>query len=257
MGKDPEYLNLLYHTLERFDAYLWKVRDSDGDGCLESWCKYDTGEDHAMRYGDAPDAWTEEVPPEGCQVVPMASMDFMSFSYSSRETLAEIEKILGNTEREKKWRDQAESLTYQRAIRAFENYGYEWIIPILGRKFFEAIGEACVFVQQYDPFTMKPSAVSLEGEQDAYGPAMLSVLEYTARMYGVHIERDQIYWGSVSGIESTYEQIWGDHAYKIVNHGTGAEAFVDGKKVFEAGANQKIITDLRGNKLAVRSFERP
>ena len=55
-GKDPAYLDLLYDSLERFDAYLWRVRDSDGDGCLESWCRYDTGEDHALRYGDAPDA---------------------------------------------------------------------------------------------------------------------------------------------------------------------------------------------------------
>ena len=53
-GKDAEYLAQLAKTLEAFDAYLWRVRDSDGDGCLETWCKYDTGEDHAMRYADAP-----------------------------------------------------------------------------------------------------------------------------------------------------------------------------------------------------------
>ena len=46
-GKDAEYLAQLAKTLEAFDAYLWRVRDSDGDGCLETWCKYDTGEDHA------------------------------------------------------------------------------------------------------------------------------------------------------------------------------------------------------------------
>ena len=31
---DEDYLRLLAHTLEAFDAYLWRVRDSDGDGCL-------------------------------------------------------------------------------------------------------------------------------------------------------------------------------------------------------------------------------
>ena len=60
MGKDPGYLDLLYTTLERFDSYLWRVRDSDGDGCLETWCKYDTGEDHALRYGDAPDVYKRQ-----------------------------------------------------------------------------------------------------------------------------------------------------------------------------------------------------
>ena len=91
------------------------------------------------------------------------------------------------------WSGQAEALTYQRAIRALENYGYDWLVPILGRKLFEAIGPECVFVQQYDPFTMAPSKVCLEGEQDAYGPAMLSVLEYAARIYGIHMEGEQIF----------------------------------------------------------------
>lgn len=109
-GKEPGYLELLYGTLERFDAYLWRVRDSDGDGCLETWCKYDTGEDHAVRYGDAPDAWTEETPPEGCQAVPMASVDIMSFSYASRETMAEICREWKDEEKERRWRLKAKEV---------------------------------------------------------------------------------------------------------------------------------------------------
>lgn len=347
-GRDKAYLDLLYSTLERFDAYLWKVRDSDGDGCLETWCKYDTGEDHAMRYGDAPDAWTEETPPEGCEAVPMASIDVMSFSYAARETLAKISGIMGKEERRREWlqkasavqekiksylwseergacfdRDkhhnvmpvlmhnslramywhsltpgmadrfvrehllnpeefwtkmplpsvavndslfrnvttnnwsgQAEALTYQRAILALENYGYDWMIPLLGRKLFEAIGEKCIFVQQYDPFTMEPSLVSLEGEQDAYGPALLSVMEYAARMYGVHIEGEKLYWGAVSGQESVYEQEWGEHLYRIENTGSRVIGSVDGKKVFERSTGEKIITDLKGKILAVKAFEK-
>lgn len=110
IGEDREYLELLYTTLERFDDYLWKVRDSDGDGCLETWCKYDTGEDHAMRYGDAPDAWTEEVPPQGCEKVPIASIDIMSFSYAARETLQKISAILGKEEWENRWKQAADSV---------------------------------------------------------------------------------------------------------------------------------------------------
>lgn len=345
-GREPDYLDLLYDTLERFDNYLWKVRDSDGDGCLETWCKYDTGEDHAARYGDAPDAWTEETPPEGCQAVPIASIDIMSFSYSARETLAEISQIRKDMRSERGWRQkakavqdkiagylwndergacldrdkdhkvmnvlihnslramywnsltpymakrfveehllnpkefwtpmplpsvavsdplfrnvptnnwsgQAEALTYQRAIRALENYGYDWIIPALGRKLFEAIGKECVFVQQYDPFTGKPSHVSLEGEQDAYGPAMLSVMEYTARMYGVHIEREHLFWGTVGGAESSYVQEWGEHRFLIKNRGDGAEAFLDGRKIFDAGPDLKVVTDLGGKVLKAEAL---
>lgn len=342
-GKEPDYLDLLYATLERFDAYLWRVRDTDGDGCLESWCTFDTGEDHAVRYQDAPEPWTEEVPPEGCRIVPSASMDVMSFSYSSREILGRICQIQKKEERAKLWfgkaaevqtkirsylwseergacfdRDknhkmmpallhnnlrlmywrsfstdmaarfvrehllnpvefwtpmplpsvavcdpefrnistnnwsgQSQALTYQRAIRALENYGYDWIIPVLGRKLMSAIGEKCVFVQQFDPFTGKPSTIALEGEQDGYGPAMLAVMEYVSRMYGVHIEGEQLYWGTSGQGESIYEQIWGEHNFKLLQTDQGAEAFINGRKIFEAGKNLKLVTDLQGNLLKV------
>ena len=348
MGKDNYYLEPLYSTLERFDAYLWRVRDSDGDGCLETWCKYDTGEDHAMRYGDAPDAWEDEVPPEGCEVVPMASVDVMSYSYTCRDTLTKISRIMGKEKWVKHWQEaakeiqikireylwseergacldrdkhhrmlptlmhntlramywgsisqdmaerfvkehllnpqefwtkmplpsvavndplfrnvttnnwsgQAEALTYQRAIRALENYGYDYLIPKLGKKLFSAIGEYCIFVQQYDPFTGIPSRVCHTEEQDAYGPAMLSVLEYIARMYGVHREQEQIFWGTCGecGQGFEYEQIFGDNSYLVKNNGVRAEGFINGKRVWEAGSNCKIVTDLQGQIQSVKKF---
>lgn len=63
-GKEPAYLDMLADCLEKFDAYLWKTRDSDGDGCLESFCVYDTGEDNALRYGHAPCLLTTVLPPK-------------------------------------------------------------------------------------------------------------------------------------------------------------------------------------------------
>ena len=309
-GKDAEYLAQLAKTLEAFDAYLWRVRDSDGDGCLETWCKYDTGEDHAMRYADAPDPWEEETPPQGCTAVPIASMDVMSYSYACRETLAEIARISGDAEAQAQWaakakavqdkmvsylwddargamfdRDknhnqmptlihntlrcmywhslpdalaerfvkehllnpqefwtkmplpsvaandplfrnvttnnwsgQAEALTYQRAIRALENYGMYELIPQLGQKLMQAIGPQCRFVQQYDPFTGEPSVICEPGQppQDAYGPAMLSVLEYTARMYGVSLVRDTVVWGTCP-LECRYTQALNGRSWEIVN----------------------------------------
>ena len=338
MGRDPYYLELLYQTLERFDAYLWRVRDSDGDGCLESWCKYDTGEDHALRYGDAPDWWTEEKPPTDKEVVPMASIDFMSYSFSARDTLAKISRIQGQPEREAAWRSKAEqvrqrisaylwndevgacldrdkrhawlptlthnslramywgsltkaqadrfvrehllnpkefwtrmplpsvavndplfrnvttndwsgqpqALTYQRAIRALENYGYDWLIPVLGRRLCEAIGEACVFVQQYDPFTGCPSKISLADEQDGYGPAMLSVMEYLARCHGVHIEGEEVFWGAYGGAPCTYCQEWGEYEYSLECDGKHAVLSVNGRIVLEADAGYRYVTDLEG-----------
>jgi hypothetical protein len=48
-GKDRGYLTRLYDALERHDAYLWRTRDSNGDGILETWCVWDTGEDGSTR----------------------------------------------------------------------------------------------------------------------------------------------------------------------------------------------------------------
>lgn len=339
----PDYLDLLYSTLERFDEYLWRVRDSDGDGCLESWCKYDTGEDNALRYMDSPDAWSEEYPPEGCRIVPMASLDIMSYSYSARETLAEISRILDKERLAESWQEKAElikkkireylwseergtcfdrdknhfelpvmyhntlramywnsidrdmadafvkrhllnpeefwtrmplpsvavsdslfrnistnnwsgqceALTYQRAIRALENYGYDSLIPKLGKCLIDALKDECKFVQQFDPFTGRISKVSLEGQIDSYGPAMLSVMEYVSRMYGVHRERMQLYWGCSTGIESTYEQYLGEHVYRVENTHSGSCGSIDGRVIFETKADVKIITDLNGEIIKV------
>ena len=94
MGEDRDYLQLLRDALIRFDEYLWKRRDSNGDGILESFCVYDTGEDKAVRYGDAPCWWPHEEAPQGYQVVPMGSMDVTSWSYAARDTLSAISLIL-------------------------------------------------------------------------------------------------------------------------------------------------------------------
>lgn len=348
-GRDEIYLAQLADCLRRFDEYLWRVRDSDGDGCLESWCRYDTGEDHALRYADAPNAWSAETPPQGCAVVPMASMDVMSYSFSARDTLARIAELQGRKalaehwrakaqqvqaaitsylwdearsacfDRDKdhrplpvlahntlrcmywgsltlaqaqrfvsehlcnpqefwtplplpsvavndplfrnistnNWSGQVEALTYQRAIRALENYGMYTLLPVLGRKLMEAIGPDCRFVQQYDPFTGAPSLICEDGQppQDAYGPAMLSVLEYIARMYGVSLIGETAVWGSCGGKACRYTQTWGEHTYRIENSGHGAAAFIDGKPIFTVGPGLRVTTTLQGRILRCERYE--
>jgi hypothetical protein len=335
MGQDKGYLMLLKNALERFDAYLWRVRDSNSDGCLESWCVYDTGEDNARRYGDAPCWWEEEDPPSGYSVVPMASMDFMSYSYSARDTLAKISTILQNGRNafwrgaaeevksriraffwslehgacfdrdhkgrrmdtlahnnlrcmywgsissdmarrfvsehllnpdefwtnmplpsvaandplfanvpENNWSGQPQGLTYQRAIRALENYGYQKLITVLGHKLFQGIGEDCIFTQQFDPFTGRRS-----GSRDGYGPTMLAVLEYISRLYGIHLEGGEIWWGIAGGRDCIYTQVWGDATYTLKCNGRSAIATVNGKTIFTSEAGLRVVTDYQGNVL--------
>ena len=352
LGEDRAYLLQLRDCLRRFDDCLWRTRDSNGDGLLESFCVYDTGEDLALRYGDAPCWWTEDVPPEGCAVVPMASMDVMSWSYAARDTLAYISRILNdgqaeawrkkaaavgqalreglwderrgacfdrdkygnvinilchNTLRcmywgslspamaerfvhehllnprefwtpfplpsvavcdpafrnapENNWSGQPEGLTYQRAILALENYGYHSIVNRLGQKLIQAIAEnGFRFTQQFDPFTGKPTLVhavthqpvtegSGEPIQDAYGPTLLSALEYIAHRFGIHPHLEQVWFSLGSGEEYAYEAVFYDHRYSIRSDGKKAEITVDGKAMGAYPCGQRIITDSRGHML--------
>ncbi len=108
-GRDKEYLARLKNTLIRFDECLWRTRHLTGDGLLSSFCVYDTGEDLALRYGDAPCWWEKDDPPEGYRVVPMASMDVTSWSVSCRKAIAEICRIQGDPKAES-WSGKASAV---------------------------------------------------------------------------------------------------------------------------------------------------
>ena len=112
IGRDADYLNQLKETLIRFDACLWRTRSLREDGLLRSFCVYDTGEDLALRYGDAPCWWTEDPPPEGYQVVPMASMDVTSWSYACRNTLSKIFLLEQQPEIAENWAKKAEEVRF-------------------------------------------------------------------------------------------------------------------------------------------------
>ncbi len=333
IGKDREYLSLLYDSLIKLDAYLWRVRDSNSDGCLESWCVTDTGEDGALRYGDAPFWWTEDAPPTDAQVVPIQSMDFMSFSFAARDALAKISPILGDEkaaywrakaddvrakmraylwddargacfDRDRHgrvmdtllhnnlrvmywgafdqamadrfvrehllnpadfwtpfplpsvaasdplfrnnpgndWSGQPQGLTYQRAIRALERYGYQGLHIPLANKLIGAVGAAGVFPQQFDAFTGKPGS-----GKDGYGPTMLAVLEYIERLHGVHLEGDERWWGAAGGTETEYTQAIDDVTYTLRCDGKTAHAQVNGREVAVFDAGQRLVTDAAGN----------
>ena len=110
LGRDRLWLEQLEDTLIRFDECLWRTRHVSGEGTLSSFCVYDTGEDLALRYGDAPCWWEADTPPEGYRVVPMESMDVTSWSYAARSTLAEICRVKGDPASEE-WDEKAASVS--------------------------------------------------------------------------------------------------------------------------------------------------
>ncbi|MCH5286950.1 MAG: hypothetical protein J1E43_05990 [Christensenellaceae bacterium] len=356
-GKPDGWLPMLAQCLERFDAWLWRTRDSDQDGCLESYCVYDTGEDNAVRYGDAPRWWESDEPPANSRVVPMASMDVMSYSYACRDTLRQISRLtrdgreahwarqaqhvadrlrarLWDEEKgacfdrdkagqtipvlthnnlrcmywgsfsqdmadrfvkehllnprefwtalplpsvsvsapafrnipENNWSGQCEGLTYQRAIRALENYGYFPLVTRLGKKLFEAVtGGGYVFTQQFDPFTGAPSVVEEDTVrerpdgssriQDAYGPTLLAVLAYIAHIWGVHIQLGEVWFSLGSGLSYEYQREWQGHRYRIGSDGSEASIWIDDRPALRYPCGRRVVTDEQGNLLRTEIIE--
>ena len=112
IGRDQNYLRLLRTSLRDFDAYLWAYRDSNHDGCLETWCTWDTGEDNSNRflqYGITDGGFGGEDPPVGHGKLPFASMDIMSYSCQTREVLGTISDLLGETDGDS-WRQKAQDV---------------------------------------------------------------------------------------------------------------------------------------------------
>jgi hypothetical protein len=139
------------------------------------------------------------------------------------------------------WSGQPQGLTWQRAIRALENYGYQPLVTALGHKLFEALREDCVFPQQFDPRTGKP-----QGNVDGYGPVMLSVLEYASRMYGIHLEGDELWWSAAGDPRSEYTQRWGENTYTLRCGGGKSEGLINGKRIFIGETGVRVITDTQG-----------
>ena len=374
-GKDRAFLEMAYAALEAFDAYLWRTRDSDGDGILETWCTWDTGEDNCTRLlsRGAPSCWPFDHPPAGDSLpdpqdpavfrrywieshergrtpprreevrVPFASMDIMSWSYEGRAALAKMARELGNgmeTVWEQKagevrkkvaehlwdpergacfdrdreglvlpelvhnnlramhhglftqemadafvarhllnpeefwthaplpsiavneplfvndpvnnWSGPAQGLTYQRALRALENYGHFAEVSLLGEKLFHLLSiNDFRFPQQFDPFTGKAGKMT----EAPYSPMMFAALEYVVRLYGVHLapEVDQVWWSCLADRGDDFEHVqkWAGRTWKISRQGGEFYGEIDGRECFRCTAGCRVITNLDGLLLRV------
>jgi hypothetical protein len=366
IGRDKTYLRRLYEALEAHDAYLWRTRDSNGDGVLELWCMFDNGEDNSVRMFDAPNVWPYDYPPTRDRLpdlksadaarywpllrgnpqrprieavrVPYQSMDVMAWSYEGRRVLADISAELGNG-KEKHWRRKADEvqrrlvqslwrpekhacydrdkngqfmntllhnnlrcmwygvftqamaddfiryhllnpkefwtpmplpsiaandplfrngrnndwsgqpqgLTYQRAIRALENYGHYAEVTLIGETFLHTVGKTCRFRSQWDPFTAEPDDVP--NVRADYGPTILAVLEYISRANGIHIDREQVLWSGLPRGQHTldYTQRWGDKTYALHIANGQMTGSLNGRELFRSTVGVRVVTDVAGN----------
>ncbi len=368
LNKDREFINKLYQSLQKFDEYLWKTRDSNGDGCLETWCQGDTGEDECIRLGKIPNLWSFDYPPTWEKIqaltqeikdketipfviklenikeylLPAESMDIMSYSYTCRDVLSKISKEIGNgmekywsekaetvrdalkshlwdaknhacydhdnsnnkidvlihnnlrcmyfgsfdqqmadefvryhlmnrkefwtpfplpsiaandklfrNEPGNNWSGQPEGLTYQRSIRALENYGHYAELTLLGKLFLNNLEKYDQFTQQYDPFTGIPN-----NSPDGYGPTILTSLEFVSHMYGIHFTEDKIWWSCLDTPETyEYSQDYLGSNYQMVTKGNNVDCFINGQKALSFTKGIRVVTDRKGQLLGVVGIE--
>jgi len=367
-GKPEGYLQLLASTIEAFDAYLWRTRDPDGEGVLQSWCTWDTGEDNCRRFGGSPNRWPHDYPPVGKKTpnqsdagdrtkyyqwcspreltekiqVPIHSMDMMAYSYENRMTRALISDVLGDG-RATYWREQAgnvqsalkanlwrpdkgaaydkgrdnqwmetlihnnlrcmyygvfdqtmadefirrhllnpkefftpvplpsiaandplfcniadnnwsgqpQGLTWQRAIRAFENYGRYSELTMFGRIYLKVLKSAGVLSQQFDPFEVKNPAKDNKG-RDGYGPTVLGLMEYVERFFGVSLERDQALWSGLADSGAVeYTRLFGDKTFALHNDGHVFTASINGDVKFTCSCGVRVHSDMEGRALEI------
>jgi hypothetical protein len=367
-GKPEGYLQMLADCLEAFDAYLWRTRNPDAEGVLQSWCVWDTGEDHCFRFGGSPNRWPHDYPPAGERTpsqsdpgdreryyqwssqreltekirVPLRSMDMMAYSHENRMTRALVSEELGDgkaaywreqaekvrqalkanlwrpekaaaydKDRDKQWMDtlihnnlrcmhygvfdqemadefirrhlfnpeefftpvplpsiaandplfrniadnnwsgQAQGLTWQRAIRALENYGRYSELTMLGRKYLKVLKTAGVLTQQFDPFDAENPAKDNK-QRDGYGSTILGFMEYVSRFFGIHLEQVQVYWSGLADSGSVeYIQQFGDRTFTLRNDGSVFTGAVNGKGKFTCSCGVRIHTDMEGNPVQI------
>ncbi len=151
------------------------------------------------------------------------------------------------------WSGQSQSLTYQRSILALEQYGRYSLIPILADKYINAVAKSGKFTQQFDPFTAESNVGWGIGD---YGPSILTVLEFTSRLYGVSRCGNTIYWGAHDGgFDSEYTYGTCGREYTVKISGGAAHLFVDGKEKITVSTGTRLFTDMNGDSITVVNTE--
>ena len=147
---------------------------------------------------------------------------------------------------------QPQGLTFQRAIRALENYGHYSEVSLVGQKLLPVlIRNGGTFTAHLDPFTGAPSGP----KPDGYGPMILAALEYISRMHGIHldVENDRVWWSALrgSGGDFSYTQRWGGQTFALDCKDGQMHARLNERELFSCSAGARVVTDLKGTLLEV------
>jgi hypothetical protein len=141
------------------------------------------------------------------------------------------------------WGGPSQALTALRAPRWMERYGKHADMAHMMQQWVRALAQAGAFTQQLNPWTGEPIG------PDGYSPAMLVLLDFTARLCGVRAEGQGMEWNCrlpEGAEESVYRLPAAQGSAELRVSRGGAELLLAGRKMLTVRGTARVLTDARG-----------
>lgn len=97
-GKNNGFLERMYQTMGKFDAWVARYRNTRGTGAVEAFCVWDTGHDMSPRFWHVPDATPSGNAASYCAdypLLPFVAPDLTANIYCQRKYMSLMAKELG------------------------------------------------------------------------------------------------------------------------------------------------------------------
>lgn len=144
------------------------------------------------------------------------------------------------------WGGPTQALTALRAPRWFEHYGKPAEMVELARRWIQALEMAPDFPQQLHPHTGEASP------DGGYAPAILTLFDYSARLYGITVEEDEVCWNCRLPKGATHAeyrlQLPAGEA-RLTTTATGSVLRLGKQTVAEVTGTCRLVTDANGKPL--------
>jgi hypothetical protein len=142
------------------------------------------------------------------------------------------------------WGGPSQALTALRAPRWMRHYGKYADLAHLMRRWLHALVVAGSFNQQLNPWTGEPTGPG------GYSPAMLVMIDFAARLYGVRAEGESLEWNCSLPEGATTSQYWlptpAGKAHVSVSE-RGADLLLAGQDLLNVRGAARVRTDERGH----------
>jgi hypothetical protein len=142
------------------------------------------------------------------------------------------------------WGGASQALTALRTPRWMGHYGKHAEFVHLMTQWVNALARSGEFLQQMDPETG-----TFSPDRGAYSPAMLTLFDFTWRLYGVRPEGETLEWNCrLPDGASLVTAIWG--AAKLETDRNGSILMLGGKHIARVRKTERLVTTRAGKRLS-------